>query len=174
MSGPDGGEEIREGSTRAQTRAVNQEAAVGLISVIGPCDGGRIFHAQRAAQEVGGEPTKLLGCLAKRRNRSRRRTPQRVRQGIRAYGRRRFSRRILMAQRPLQLSLRVIPKESNIVDSNWLLKWKGDEHGMIDSLGEIGSQGHSRVERVDYFDTFAPTASTMSNRLVPAMACKLD
>ena len=35
-------------------------------------------------------------------------------------------------------------------------------------------KGYSQVEGVDYFDTFAPTASTTSSRLVAVMACKLD
>ena len=34
--------------------------------------------------------------------------------------------------------------------------------------------GYSQVEGVDYFATFAPTASATSNRLVAAVACKLD
>ena len=34
--------------------------------------------------------------------------------------------------------------------------------------------GYSQVEGVSHFDAFAPTASTTSNRLVAAMACKLD
>ncbi|CAM9996736.1 unnamed protein product [Sphacelaria rigidula] len=34
--------------------------------------------------------------------------------------------------------------------------------------------GCSQVEGIYYFDTFAPTASSTSNRLVAAMACKLD
>ena len=34
--------------------------------------------------------------------------------------------------------------------------------------------GYSQVEGVNYFETFAPTASATSNRLVAAMACKLD
>ena len=51
--------------TRAQTRVLNQEAAAGLIGVIGPCDAGRIFHALLAAQEAGGEPTNLPDFLVK-------------------------------------------------------------------------------------------------------------
>ena len=63
MLGPGDGDEIREGRTRAQTRALNQEAAAGLISTIGPCDGSRIFLARLAAQVTGGEATKLpLTC----------------------------------------------------------------------------------------------------------------
>ena len=36
------------------------------------------------------------------------------------------------------------------------------------------AMGYSQVEGVDYFETFAPTASATSRRLVAAMACKLD
>ena len=65
MSGPGDGEDSREERTRAQTRAFNQEAAAGLISIIGPCDGGRIFHPLLAVQEGGGGPTKVPDCLVK-------------------------------------------------------------------------------------------------------------
>ena len=57
----------------------------------------------------------------------------------------------------------LIPDGSNVVDSQRLLKRKGDELEMIE-----------RAKAIDYFDTFTPTASTTSNRLVAAMACKLD
>ena len=49
MLGPGDGDEIREGRTRVQTRALNRKAAAGRISTIGPCEGGRIFHALLAA-----------------------------------------------------------------------------------------------------------------------------
>ena len=65
MLGPGDGDDIRKGRTRAQTRALNLEAAAGLISTIGPCEGGRIFHALLAAQDAGGEPTRLPDCLLK-------------------------------------------------------------------------------------------------------------
>ena len=62
-----------------------------------------------------------------------------------------------------------------IVESKWLLKWKGDEHGMIDRAeARLVARGYSQVEGVDYFDTFAPTASTTANRLEAAMAFQLD
>ena len=65
MSGPAGGEETRGGMTRAQTRALNQEAAAGLISAIGPCEGGRVFQALLAAKEAGRGKVKLPDCLIK-------------------------------------------------------------------------------------------------------------
>ena len=60
------------------------------------------------------------------------------------------------------------------MDSNLVLKWKGDEHGTIDrARTRLVAKGYNQVERVDYFYTFAPTSSTTSNRLVAAMSCKL-
>ena len=68
-----------------------------------------------------------------------------------------------------------VPAGSNIVESWWLLKWKGDEHGTIDrAKATLIAKCDSEVEGVDYFDTFVPTASTTSNRPVAAMACKFD
>ena len=65
MSGLGDGEEIRQGRTRAQTRTLNQEAAAGLISAVGPCERGRVFQALLAATETGREKTKLPDCLVK-------------------------------------------------------------------------------------------------------------
>ena len=65
MSEPGDGAEIREGRTRAQTRALNREATAGLISAIGPCEGGRVFQALLAANEAECEKTKLPDFLVK-------------------------------------------------------------------------------------------------------------
>ncbi|CAN0442558.1 unnamed protein product, partial [Scytosiphon promiscuus] len=64
---------------------------------------------------------------------------------------------------------------SYVVESKWLLRCKGDAHGMIDgATARLVANGYSQVEGVDYFETFGPTASTTSNQLITAMACKLD
>ena len=63
--GPGDGNRIREGRTRAQSRALNQEAAAGVINTIGPCGGGPIFHELLVAQEAGSELTRLPCCLHK-------------------------------------------------------------------------------------------------------------
>ena len=65
MLGRGDSDEIREGRTRAQIRALNQEAAAGLISTTGRCERGRIFHALLAAQDTGSELTRLPDCLLK-------------------------------------------------------------------------------------------------------------
>ena len=68
-----------------------------------------------------------------------------------------------------------IPEGCNIVDAKWLGKWEGDSHGMVDrAKARLVAMGYIQVEGVDYFETFAPTASATSDRLVVAMECKLD
>ena len=44
-----------------------------------------------------------------------------------------------------------VPAGSNIVEAKWLLKSKGDEHGMIDrAKSRLVAQGCSQLEGVDY------------------------
>ena len=176
MAVPGDGEEIREGSTRAQTRVLNRKVATGLISTIGPCEGGRIFHALLAAQDTEGEPTRLPDFLFKEAE------PE-----PRSYSAARSSIHSGVWVEAMQAKfdgqeaadtfteISEVPAGSNIVESKWLLKWKGDDHGLIDrAKASLVAKDYSQVEGVDYFDTFAPTASTTSNRIVAAMACKLD
>ena len=65
MSGPVVGDEIQEGRTTAQTRALHRKEAAGLKTTIVPCEGGWMFHALLAAQDTGGEPTRLPDCHLK-------------------------------------------------------------------------------------------------------------
>ena len=133
-----------------------------------------MHYWQRKTQAVN-----PFGCrivFSKRRNRNRRLTPRRVRQCTPVFGQRRCKAEfdgLEAAETFAEIS--EVPPGSNTVESKWLLKWKGDEHGMIDGAKvRVVAEGYSQVEGVDDFDTFAPAASTTSNRLVQAMACKLD
>ena len=50
-----------------------------------------------------------------------------------------------------------LPADSNVVESKWLLKWKGDAHGMKDGAkARLISKGYRQVEGVDYFETLPP------------------
>lgn len=61
--GPQGGDDIREGLTRVETRALNQEAAEGLVSLIDPDGGSRIFHALLAEKSTGRAAVKMPDWL---------------------------------------------------------------------------------------------------------------
>ena len=176
MSQPGDGDEIREGRTRAQTRILNREAATGLVSTIRPCKGSRIFHALLAAPDTGGEPTRLPDCLLKEAEpepTSYAAARSSIHSGVWAEAMQAEPDGLEAAETFAEIS--GVPSGSNIVESMWLLKWKGDEHGMIDRAeARLVAKGYSQVEGVDYFDYFSLTASTTSNRLVAAMACKLD
>ena len=60
--GPRDGAELER--TRAQTRALNQEAAA-LVSAFGPDDGGKLIHGLLVVQEVTCKPGKLPKCLVR-------------------------------------------------------------------------------------------------------------
>ena len=132
MSDPGDGEEIRKGRTRAQTRTLNREAAAGLISAIGPFEGGRVFQALLAANEAKCEKTKLPNCLVKEAQ------PEPT-----SYTAARMSKHsdvwmdaVISEFDGLEaagtfVEVSEILASSNIVESKWPLKWKSDTHGMI-------------------------------------------
>ena len=156
MPAPGDREEVREGSTRAQTRALNQEAATGLTSMIGPCDGGRVFHTLLAAQDSGGEPTRLPDCLLKEAKpgpTSHSAARSSVHSGVWAEAMQAEFDGLKTVDTYAEIS--EVPLGSNMVESKWLLKWKGDEHGMIDrAKARWLAKSYSQEEGVDYFDTF--------------------
>ena len=171
MSGPGDSGDIREGRTRVQTRALNREAAAELISAIGPCEGGRVFQALLAATETGREKTKLPDILVKEAE------PEPT-----SYTAARSSKHSdvwmdamrsefdgLKAARTF-VEVSELSADSNVLGSKWPLKWKGDAHGMIDrSKARLVAKGYSQVKGVGYFEKFAPTHSTTSNRPIAAM-----
>ena len=101
--------------------------------MIGPCDGGHIFLAPIATQEAGVEPTKLPDCFVKE-----------VEPEPTSYSAACSSTHSGVWTGAMQAEfdgleavgtfaeISEIPEGINIVDSKWLLKWKGDEHGMND------------------------------------------
>ena len=145
MSGPGDGEEIWEGRTRAETRALNREAAAGLISAIGPCEGGRVFRALLAPNEAECDKTKLPDCLVKE-----------AESEPTSYTAARTSKHSDVWMDAMRsevdglegagtfVEVFELPASSNIVESKWLLKWKSDVHGMIDrAKARLVAKGYS-------------------------------
>ena len=173
LVGPGDGEQL--GRTRAQTRALNQDAA-SLVSVFGPDEGGKLIHGLLAVQEVTRKPGELPKCLVREAGPEPVSYPAACSSEYSDVWMEAMSKEFdgLVAAGTFA-EVTEIPGGCNIVDAKWLYKWKGDSHGMVDrAKARMVAMGYSQVEGVDYFETFAPTASATSNRLVAAMACKLD
>ena len=61
------------------------------------------------------------------------------------------------------------------VDSKWIFKWKKDQDGnVVKAKARLVARGFSQIQGVDYFDTFAPTPSTSSIRLLVCVAPERD
>ena len=136
--------------TRAQTRALNQDAA-RLVSKFGPDEGGKIINWLLAVQEVTRKPSELpkmsrtgsgagagfipCGMLVA--------VLGRVDGGDEDDG--------LVAAGTFA-EVTEIPEGCDVVDAKWLYKWKSDSHGMVDrAKARIVAMGYSQVEGVDYF-----------------------
>lgn len=64
---------------------------------------------------------------------------------------------------------------SNVIDGKWVFKWKVDSDGYIArAKARLVARGFRQVEGVDYFETFAPTPTMSTIRLVTAYACQED
>ena len=146
------------------------------MSIFGPGEGGKLIHGLRTASEVIRKPGELPKCLVREAG------PKPVSYPAACLSEysdvwmevvRMDFDGIVAAETFADVT--EIPEGYNIVDAKWLYKRKGDSLGMVDrSKARMVAVGYSQVEGLDYFERFAPTASATSNRLVAAMACKLD
>ena len=59
ITGPHDDEEKSEGRTRAQNRALSQQQATGLLSVLGPITGNEVMHALIAGQATLEKPSEV-------------------------------------------------------------------------------------------------------------------
>ena len=63
--GPHDDQELREGRTRAQTRALNQQQATGLLASLGPINGDYTLRALIAEQKTLKKPNEIPAEHAK-------------------------------------------------------------------------------------------------------------
>ena len=67
------------------------------------------------------------------------------------------------------------PPSRKAVGAKWVLKWKKDQNGnVVKAKARLVAKGFSQVQGIDYFDTFAPTPSTSSIRLLVCVALERD
>lgn len=63
-----------------------------------------------------------------------------------------------------------VSEGSKVVSSKWLYMWKGDTHGTIEiAKARSVAMGYSEVKGDGYFETFVPTVSATSNRLIATL-----
>ena len=68
-----------------------------------------------------------------------------------------------------------MPADRKAVSSRWVYKWKTDSLGHVTKAkARLVARGYSQVQGVDYLDTFAPTPSMTSIRMLAAFACEHD
>ena len=134
--GPRDGEEL--GRSRAQTQALNQDAA-GLVTMSGPDEGGKLFHGLLAVQGVTRKP----GVLPKRLVREAGPEPVSYHAACLSQYSDVWLEAIRMEFDALvaagtSAEVNQIPEGCNVVDAKWwLYKWKGDSHGMVETAKAV-------------------------------------
>ena len=59
--------------------------------------------------------------------------------------------------------------------TKWLFKWKANQHGeVVRAKARLVAKGFSQREGIYYFETFAPTPSPSSIRLVATVSVEND
>ena len=160
--------EVREGRTRAQTRAVNQQSVPGLMATLGPISASEIILAllveQRASdamelpkvliQDVESEP----GSYQEARQ-SKYSTIWDEAMSVEFEG--------LLRAGTFALAVKA-PIGCNVIDARWVYKWKADETGkIVKAKARLVAKGFKQKHGVDYLETY-------SIRLLVALACKYD
>ena len=66
------------------------------------------------------------------------------------------------------------PESEHIINTKWIFHNKTDEEGnVICNKAQLVAQGYSKMEEVDYDETFAPVARMESIRILLVLACHL-
>ena len=136
--------------TRAQTRALNQDAA-RLVSKFGPDEGGKIINWLLAVQEVTRKPSELPKMSRTGSGAGAGFIPCGMLVAVlgRVYG---GDEDDGLVAAGTFAEVTEIPEGCDVVDAKWLYKWKSDSHGMVDrAKARIVAMGYSQVEGVDYF-----------------------
>ena len=168
-------DEVREGRTRAQTRAVNQQSVSGLVATLGPISASEIMYALLAEQRAGDAvelPKELVQDVESEPG-----SYQEARQSKHAKiwdGAMSAEVEGLIRAGTFTLAVK-IPVGCNVIDARWVFKWKADETGkIVKAKARLVAKGFKQKYGVDYLETFSPTANAASMRLLVALACKYN
>lgn len=125
--------------------------ASGLVTMLGPYEGGRIIHGLLVVKEVTHKPGKLRKCLVREAE------PEPLSYLSACSSRYSFvwMEAMNMAFDGLMAAVMFAeatddPEGCNVTDAKWVYKWKGDSYGTIDrAKARMVAMGYSQVERID-------------------------
>ena len=168
-------DEVRDGRTRAQTRAVNQQSVPGLMATLGPISATEVVYALLSEQRAGDEtelPKELVQDVESEPGSYQ--EAQRSKYAKIWEGARSAEVEGLIRAGTFTLAVKV-PIGCNVIDARWVFKWKADETGkIVKAKARLVAKGFKQKYGVDYLETFSPTANAASHRLVVALACKYN
>ena len=167
--------EVRDGRTRAQARAVNQQSVPGLVVTLGPVSAPEIVYALVAEQRADDEiemPKELVQAVEPEPG-SYQEAQQSTYAKIWEVARSAELEGLIRAG-TFTLAVKV-PVGCNEIDARWVFKWKADEAGnKVKAKARLVAKGFKQKYGVDYLDTFSPTANAASQRLLVALAGKYN
>ena len=144
--GPHDDQERREGRTRAQTRALNQQQATGLLASLGPINGDYTLRALIAEQKTLKKPNEIPAEHAKEPEPT---TSAEARASAHADL---WEGAINSEFEGLVGS---VPERSNIVNAKWVFKWKPDVNGeILKAKARLVAKGFSQRYQIDFLEVF--------------------
>ena len=168
-------DEVRDGRTRAQTRAVNQQSVPGLVANLGPIFASEIVYALVAEQRAGDEIELPKGLVQdvesepgnyQEAQQSKNAKIWEVARSAEIEG--------LIRAGTFTLAVKV-PVGCNVLDARWVFKWKADEtRKIVKAKARLVAKGFKQKYGVDYLETFSLAAIAASQRLLVALACKYN
>ncbi|CAB1113285.1 unnamed protein product [Ectocarpus sp. CCAP 1310/34] len=144
--------EVREGRTRAQTRAVNHQIVSGLMANLGPISASEIIEAllvEQRASDTMELPRELI---------------QDVETEPGSYREARQSKHAVIWDKAMSAQFEGLLRAGTFALAAKIVKAKA---GLV-------AKGFKQKYGVDYLETFSPTANAASIRLLVALTCKYD
>ena len=169
-------DEVRDGRTRVQTRAVNQQSVPDLVATLGPISASEIVYGLVAEHRAGDEyelPKELVQDVESEPGNYREAQQSKYAKILEVA--RSAEIKGLIRAGTFTLAVKV-PVGCNVINARWVFKWKADKTGkIVKAKARLVAKGFKQKKYgVDYLETFSPTANAASQRLLVALASKYN
>ena len=168
-------DEVRDGRTRAQTRAVNQQSVPGLVATLGPISASEIVYALVAELRAGDEielPKELVQDVESEPG-SYQEAQQSKYAKVWEVARSADIEGLIRAG-TFTVAVKV-PVGCNVIGARWVFKRKADKTGkIVKAKARLVAKGFKQKYGADYLETFSPATNAASQRLLVALACKYN